>query len=476
MIDLTCASCHSIYKTVLGVPFIGEYEAADALGLIEIAANASHRDVLPLASGTVERLEALCAAYHVAQDKSEFINANPEAGSWYFPNRYSEWLSFNLLIEAVELEGRRVLDIGAGIGFDSQRLALRGAEITALEFSPILAEAGHKGVPHIRWIGGFSHVLPFKSASFDAVFFNAALHHMRDIPACISEALRVLRPGGTLVTTGDPFRADQQSASLEFDVFDRHSAVLLGINEQIPRFSDFVQTFEQNSDFVDVDIFTRELHNHAAGSKIPDLTRWDIVRDRGALCQCSGSIAMRAKLLKPWTQERKKQTAGILSPAVFAEWLTDQSVAITCLAAIIPAEYVDLPFPGSQTKFSLLNGWRLPSRASDTRTAYRRARWFLTRQGAHKLTFSIRSPENSKFTILVNNKAAVQLNVMDAWTPIALDLSHLDPAATFVVEIRRDEPEADFDKACFQIRSRKLHRQNVSLFTHVVSMFGGASV
>jgi ubiquinone/menaquinone biosynthesis C-methylase UbiE len=56
----------------------------------------------------------------------------------------------------------------------------------------------------MRWIGGFSHVLRFTHGSFDFVFANAALHRIRDIPAAISEMLRVLRPGGYLISIGRP--------------------------------------------------------------------------------------------------------------------------------------------------------------------------------------------------------------------------------------------------------------------------------
>src|SRR5271157_5328189 len=107
---------------------------------------------------------------------------------------------------------------------------------------------------------------------------------------------------------------------------------------------------------------------------------------------------MRVKLLKAWPYERKNQTDGVLPPTAFSEWLSDQSEAVARVAAIIPAEYVNTAFPGKQTKFDLLNGWRLPSKGINDRTAYQRARWFLTRQGASRLTFSISSPEDAPFS------------------------------------------------------------------------------
>ena len=72
----------------------------------------------------------------------------------------------------------------------------------------------------MRWIGGFSHVLPFVQGSFDFVFANAALHHMRDIPGAIFEMLRVLRPGGYLISTSDPYRADASGERHELRVVD----------------------------------------------------------------------------------------------------------------------------------------------------------------------------------------------------------------------------------------------------------------
>jgi SAM-dependent methyltransferase len=455
---LTCEDCGARYQEVRGIPFFGEYERADVLGLIEIATHVALQDTSPMSPEVVRRVDSLCAGYHCAQDKEEFVKSNTEAAAWYFPARYTEWLSFNRLIEGIDLTGRRVLDVGAGLGFDSQRLAFNGADVTALEFAPNLAEAGRKGFPHLRWIGGFSHVLPFRTASFDAVFFNAALHHMRDIPTSISEALRVLRPGGTLITTGDPFRADHQSIAFEFETYDKHKFVLLGINEQIPRFSDLVQVLEQNADFVAVDVFTIGLHDPVTGSTTSDLARWDLASDGRMLRGCHGTLGMRVKLLKLWPHKRNKQTAGILSAANFNDWLNDQSGAIARLAAIIPADHVNLPFPGEQTKFSLLNGWRLPSKDSDARTAYQRARWFLTRRGADSLTFQIRSPVRTTFTILINNETACRLCAATEWTPVTLDLSGIDSRAPFVVEIRRDEEEADFESACFQVRDQRFDR------------------
>ncbi|HYZ33785.1 MAG TPA: class I SAM-dependent methyltransferase [Crenalkalicoccus sp.] len=450
---LRCAHCGKAFDVVLGVPFLGDFEAEDALGLIEIAANAPHRAGLVLPPGTVEHIDALCAGYHAAGDKAAFIAANPGAQPGYFANRYQEWLEINALLEGLALSGRDVLDIGAGQGFDSQRLALRGARVTALEFSPILAEAGRIAFPELRWIGGFGHALPFRTASFDAVFLNAALHHMRDIPATIAEALRVLRPGGTLVTTGDPFRSASSGQALEFAVFDRHEAVLSGINEQIPPLSDFLAPLERHRGLLEVELFTSVLHGGRSG-RGPELagwTRWDFATEAELLKRRSGSLAMRVRLRGAWPEPRRRQEHGVLPPASFAAWLEDPATATARLAAIVPPALRDTPFPGRPSKFDLLNGWRVARSTGSARTAYRRGRLFRTRRDAAP-RFRLRSPVPARFSVLVNGVAVGGAAVASRWTELAVDLAGVSPGAPYVLELRREGEAASFDEACFEVR------------------------
>jgi ubiquinone/menaquinone biosynthesis C-methylase UbiE len=464
---LACSGCDAAYEKVWGVPFIGDYERADALGLIEIAAHVPKRAELRMPQDIVQTLDGVCERYHAASDKAAFIGNNPRAGEWDFQNRYDEWRTFYLLIDGLDFRERRVLDIGAGHGFDSQRLSLLGAQVTALEFNPIRAEAGQGNFPHIRWIGGFSHALPFKSASFDAVFCNSALHHMRDIPAAIAEALRVLRPGGILITTGDPFRADDTPEFHELEIFDRHEHALLGINEQIPRFSDFVRTFEENADCVEAGVFTYMLYGGRSG-KDPNLTewtRWDLALDGRMLKQRAGGISLRVKLLKDWPRPRLLQTEGVLSPVAFASLLHEESEAISTLAALMPDEDVNKPFRTPPSKFDLLNGWRLGDRSSGIRTAYRRGRWFLIRNDEEFANFSIRSPAPANFSVFLDAKPVRHLAATAQWQKIAVDLTGITPSKRYVLEIRRDGKAADFDSNCFQVRRREVHRPG--LFWHL---------
>ena len=103
-------------------------------------------------------------------------------------------------------DNKIVVDIGCGpgnlyatlggspkllIGVDVSRTCLNMAK--SIGYTPIQADA---------------HKLPFISEFADVVAVNAALHHCDDMSAVLSEAARLVRPGGLLITDHDP----QQSA------------------------------------------------------------------------------------------------------------------------------------------------------------------------------------------------------------------------------------------------------------------------
>jgi len=96
--------------------------------------------------------------------------------------------------------GRRVLEIGCGMGAMAMNWARAGAVVTAVDLTPVAVEETQRrfalyGLPgEIRTAD--ARALPFADASFDYVYSWGVLHHSSDLSRSIAEAMRVLRPGG----------------------------------------------------------------------------------------------------------------------------------------------------------------------------------------------------------------------------------------------------------------------------------------
>jgi SAM-dependent methyltransferase len=103
--------------------------------------------------------------------------------------------------------GKRVLDLGAGNGWMSHRLASLGHRVVAVD--RVGDEADGLGACRHYPIG-FTTVqadfdaLPFEPAQFDLAVFNGSLHYSPDPPATLAEAARMLTPGGVLVVMDSP--------------------------------------------------------------------------------------------------------------------------------------------------------------------------------------------------------------------------------------------------------------------------------
>lgn len=479
---IVCTSCDATFGVIWGAPFIGHYERDDVLGLIEIAANARADNGFAVRE-EVERLESLLAQYHAAADRRAFVAEcnDPFVHAPWFANRYGEYASFRALTDGIDLRGLEILDVGAGSGYDAWRLVQAGGRVTALEYNPMLIRRGRSVVPEARWIGGFSHVLPFDRECFDVVCCNAALHHMRDVPAAIQEMLRVTRRGGYVLTTGDPFRADGSGDDYELDVFDSHPDVLLGVNEGIPRLADVVGPLEAHSSRLDVD-FLVTLARRAAPAALRHLAklhdrRRQVFRRLAAggedfwpfsarkwLSSVSGSLSVRVRVRRPVPVDATTQTAFALRADEYATVLSDHDAALRRLLPLLPEEAVDRDFPGSrQTKLELLNGWRKPTTGADHRTGYRRARWFLTRPSdARALHFSVRRAVGSRaegtLQVAVSGTPVADVALAAEWRVVTVPLSGVAAGERFVCELRVElapRDDVSFDDGCFDVGGRR---------------------
>ncbi|MEZ4219278.1 MAG: metalloregulator ArsR/SmtB family transcription factor [Polyangiaceae bacterium] len=144
--------------------------------------------------------------------RCELLRKARETGSWpdsiagemerhYSPGRTWE-ATAHALLGFVSLGD--LLDLGAGDGAIAQLLLPRCRSVTCLDRSEKMVAAAKrrfKGQRGVRLVVGDLVELPFERESFDHVLCSSVLTYVDEPARALSEAARVLRPGGRLVLT-----------------------------------------------------------------------------------------------------------------------------------------------------------------------------------------------------------------------------------------------------------------------------------
>lgn len=97
----------------------------------------------------------------------------------------------------IPLEGKKILDVGCGVGTYLQAFKRFGDDLYGVEIDAKRAAKAKKITPNISVASAEN--LPFPEATFDIVFSHEVLEHLEDDRKAVEEAVRVLKPGGHLV-------------------------------------------------------------------------------------------------------------------------------------------------------------------------------------------------------------------------------------------------------------------------------------
>lgn len=92
-----------------------------------------------------------------------------------------------------------LLDAGCGAGLFSRMAIAAGAELIGVDAAPGLLEIARKRNPQNNFLREDIEALPFASDSFHIVTAFNSLQYAGDFTAALSEAKRVLKPGGKIV-------------------------------------------------------------------------------------------------------------------------------------------------------------------------------------------------------------------------------------------------------------------------------------
>lgn len=96
--------------------------------------------------------------------------------------------------------GKRVLEIGVGLGADHQQFALAGADLYGIDLTARAVEHTQRRLEAFGLSAqvkvGDAERLDFPDGCFDCVYSWGVLHHSPDTPKAVEEVHRVLKRGG----------------------------------------------------------------------------------------------------------------------------------------------------------------------------------------------------------------------------------------------------------------------------------------
>ncbi|MBD2127309.1 methyltransferase domain-containing protein [Microcoleus sp. ZQ-A2] len=141
-----------------------------------------------------------CGSQYVKQAQRHTLDWFLEVEAYRY-GEYAPWMAETM--EFAKHSGKKLLEIGAGIGTDLCQFALNGADVTDVDLSAGHLELAKENFRLRGLTGNFIHQdaedLPFDNNSFDVVYSNGVIHHTPNTIQLVKEIYRVLKPGGKVI-------------------------------------------------------------------------------------------------------------------------------------------------------------------------------------------------------------------------------------------------------------------------------------
>jgi SAM-dependent methyltransferase len=109
--------------------------------------------------------------------------------------RFGQDRRLGLIRDYAPLEGRRVLDIGCGIGTYVTKFAQHGANAFGIDVAFDRVQKGHA----LKLAQALSEQVPFPDGTFDMALLHEVIEHVQDDRQTVAEAVRIVRKGGRVL-------------------------------------------------------------------------------------------------------------------------------------------------------------------------------------------------------------------------------------------------------------------------------------
>ncbi len=166
--------------------------------ILEAAIQATAQDTLTLAD---QRALKRLAEKRRRRTEQHFNLVAERLGKNYCPGRSWESIGQMLLLLTPRV---KIADLGAGDGTVSRLLARQAEFVHCIDNSPRMVELGRslakkEQLKNVDYVLGDIEKVPLADRSVDIALLSQALHHAENPKKALSEAFRILKPGGRLL-------------------------------------------------------------------------------------------------------------------------------------------------------------------------------------------------------------------------------------------------------------------------------------
>jgi ubiquinone/menaquinone biosynthesis C-methylase UbiE len=136
---------------------------------------------------------------------SELSGKDPRTKDYFLEienERYKYQSHIPQLLAQIDLQGKRTLEIGTGVGTDARKIVELGGIYTGINVDAGSVDMTAKALSVFSVPGEVKLCsatdMSFENESFDVVYSFGVLHHIPEVEKAVAEIQRVLKPGGKL--------------------------------------------------------------------------------------------------------------------------------------------------------------------------------------------------------------------------------------------------------------------------------------